>query len=373
MIGLFIAQVSIGQVEPAVGKSINYLRTLKEKLSVPGLSVCVAVKGKIMWQQGLGFANLEQKIPVTTKTQFRVGSIAKCMTSLAVGKLHDQGLLKLDENVQTYVPYFPQKKYAFTVRQLAGHLSGIPHYDRKDPVVKKHYTSVKTSMKIFDQRPLLFEPGTQYQYSSYGYVLLSAVVEGASKNNYLNYMRHQLFKPLRMAHTVPDDITEKMPQRAQLYHVLAPNYRKTTPIELLKQIKIYQVHQGEVTTIPASYDEDVSYKWAGGGFLSTPTDLVNMLLNKDKVVKAKTFQTLSTPQKFKNGKATGKKYGMGWRQELAKDKKRVLIHHGGASTGGRAFLLYLPKEEVIVAIAANALVRIGLKDAYQIAKYFLGE
>lgn len=351
LVALFIVQLNIAQPTQAIKESTEYLKKIKEKYKLPGLSVCVGVKGKIVWQQGWGFANIEQKTLVTPETQFRVGSISKCMTSLAVGKLYQQGKLRLDADVRDYVPYYPKKKYSFSVRQLAGHIAGVPHYKKKQKTVTKHYTSVKESMTLFDQRPLLFEPGTQYQYSSYGYNLLSAVIEGASKKSYLKYMKKRVFKPLGMTNTIPDDVTKKMPNRATLYHL----------------------YKGKIITIPPAYDEDVSYKWAGGGFLSTPTDLVKMMHNRGKIIKDKTFAVLTAPQKFKNGEKTNKKFGVGiaWRTEIDKDSGYMLVHHGGASTGGRSFLLYLPKKQIVVALAGNALCWMGKKEALQVAKYFV--
>ena len=370
-LSLFMSQWAIGQHQQAIQQSSQYLKQLQQKLHLPGLSVCVAVKGKIVWQQGWGYADIASKKPVTPQTKFRAGSISKSMTSLALGQLIEQGKLNLDKDVRTYVPYFPKKKHAFTVRQLAGHLSGVPHYAAQEPTVKKHYTSVKEAMEIFKDRPLLFEPGTKYQYSSYGYVLVSAVVEETAKQPYLDYMQQSVFKPLGMSSTMPDDVTQSIANRATLYFILPKDYKKRYPAQVIKQAKIHEVHNAKVATIPEVYNEDVSYKWAGGGFLSTPTDLVNMILNHTKVVKPQTFKMLTTPQTFKNGKKTGRRYGVGWRYDVQKQDKRPMIHHGGASTGGRSFLLYLPKEQIVVALASNALARYAQNEAYEVAKFFI--
>ena len=372
--GLFFYQCTIGQsYQSAIQQSTQYLKQLKQKLHLPGLSVCVAVKGKIVWQQGWGYADIASKRPITPQTKFRAGSISKSMTSLALGKLVEQGKLNLDEDVRTYVTYFPKKKHPFTVRQLAGHLSGISHYNAQEPTVKKHYTSVKAAMEIFKDRPLLFAPGTQYQYSSYGYVLLSGVVEEVAQQPYLKYMKKHIFTPLEMSNTLPDDVTQTIPNRATLYFILPKDYKKRFPAEAIRQAKIYDVHQGKVATVPDVYNEDVSYKWAGGGFLSTPTDLVNMILNYPKVIKSSTFKALTTPQTLKSGQKTGRRYGMGWRFELEKQDKRPMIHHGGASTGGRSFLLYLPEQQVVVALASNALARYAQNEVYQVAKFFINQ
>ena len=349
--GLFFYQCTIGQsYQPAIQQSTQYLKQLKQKLHLPGLSVCVAVKGKIVWQQGWGYADIASKRPITPQTKFRAGSISKSMTSLALGKLVEQGKLNFDEDVRTYVTYFPKKKHPFTVRQLAGHLSGISHYNAQESTVKKHYTSVKAAMEIFKDRPLSFAPGTQYQYSSYGYVLLSGVVEEVAQQPYLKYMKKHIFTPLGMSNTLPDDVTQTIPNRATLYFILPKDYKKRFPAEAIRQAKIHDVHQGKVAT-----------------------DLVNMILNYPKVIKSSTFKTLTTPQTLKSGQKTGRRYGMGWRFELEKQDKRPMIHHGGASTGGRSFLLYLPEQQVVVALASNALARYAQNEAYQVAKFFINQ
>ncbi|MBK7869528.1 MAG: beta-lactamase family protein [Saprospiraceae bacterium] len=321
-------------VDPAFQDSIikarNYLVALKDRKNIPGLSVAVGVGGKIVWAEGFGCADIEKGEPVTLETMFRVGSISKSMTSLALGKLYQEGKLDLGAPIQQYVPYFPEKKYPITVRQIAGHQSGIRHYRGLEMLSKKHYNSVKESVNKFQNRSLKFEPGTDYKYSSYGYVLLSAAIEGASGMPYLDYMQQEIFTPLNMIHTAADDNTKNITHRA--------NYYKAKPGKLK----------------PAA-DVDLSNKWAGGGYLSSPSDLVIMMQGVNKIITPETWKLLTTPQSYYNDdKEIKTDYGIGWREAMVASTGDRLIHHGGSSIGGRAMLLQIEQSGITVAICANS-------------------
>ena len=156
----------------------------------------------------------------------------------------------VDAPVQRYLPSFPEKQYPITVRQLAGHLAGIRHYQGDESLGSRHYETVLEGLEIFRDDPLLFEPGTQYSYSTYGYNLLSAVLEGASGKPFLAQMEERVFEPLGMRHTSADQNRFIVFDRVRPYIV---------------------DDEGRFANAP---HVDNSYKWAGGGFLSTAEDLV---------------------------------------------------------------------------------------------------
>ncbi len=192
----------------------------------------------------------------------------------------------------------------------------------------------------------MFKPGTAYTYSTYGYSLLSAVIEGAAHTDYLSYMQEAVFSPLGMTNTGADYSDSIVVNRVRFYE-----HQKA------KLINAAQV--------------DNSYKWAGGGFLSTPTDLVKLGqgLLTGSILKKETISLLFTPQLLENGSNT--QYGLGWR--IGTDSKgRRLIHHGGTIDGGRTFLLLYPDNNLIVAITANMSgVTINLPEVEKLARYFL--
>ncbi|GAB3890406.1 serine hydrolase domain-containing protein [Larkinella knui] len=324
----------------------RFVDSLRTRQDIPGLSVSVGTADKILWAEGFGYADLEARLPVTIGTKFRMGSVSKSITSLAIGKLVEDRKLDLDAPVQQYVPGFPPKKYPFTSRQLATHTAGIRHYGNNDPLsCPKRYSSVQEGLSIFDQDSLLFKPGTAYNYSTYGYSLLSAVIEGASHTDYLSYMQTAVFAPLRMTDTGADYSDSIVANRVRFYE-----------------------HQNKKLVNAAPVDN--SYKWAGGGLLSTPVDLVKLGegLLKNTLLRKETVTLLLTPQLLLDGKNT--QYGLGWR--IGTDRQgRKIIHHGGLIDGGRTFLILYPDNDLIVAITANMSgVSINLPEVETIAGYF---
>jgi CubicO group peptidase (beta-lactamase class C family) len=337
----------------SITQARKYVRELMKKQSLPGFSAAVAIDSKLVWMEGFGEADLENHVPVSTSTRFRLGSVSKLLTAAAVARLYEDGRLDLDAPVQRYVPYFPQKQYPITSRQLAGHIAGIRHYRDSDPLYSgKYYKTVREGLDIFQNDPLLFEPGTKYEYSSYGYNLLSAVVEGASGQDFLGYMHDHVFALLQMVHTVPDRNDLIIEGRTRFYYFGE---------------KDSQFHNAPYV--------DNSYKWASGGFLSTAEDLARFgsAHLKPGFFKKETLGLLLTPQRLKSGEEAGTKsfsVGFGWR--IAKDAKgKRVFHHGGAIEGGRAFLFVDEENRVVVALLANNFGGFAETEAKEIESMFI--
>ncbi|GAB3318571.1 serine hydrolase domain-containing protein [Larkinella ripae] len=330
----------------AIAQAERFVDSLRTKQAIPGLSVCVGTSEKILWAEGFGLADLEAQLPVTVSSRFRMGSVSKSITSLAVGKLVEEGKLNLDAPVAQYVPGFPVKKYPFTARQLATHTAGIRHYRNTDPLAcPKRYASVQEGLTIFSQDSLLFQPGTAFQYSTYGYTLLSAVIEAASQTDYVSYLQQAVFLPLGMKNTGADYRDSLIANRVRFYEYQNKKWVHAAPV-------------------------DNSYKWAGGGLLSTPVDLVRMAggLLRNQLLRQETVALLFTPQRLPDGKNT--QYGFGWRIGTGWQGRKI-IHHGGLIDGGRTFLLLYPEDDLIVAIAANRSTGgINQPEAEAIARYF---
>ncbi len=307
----------------------NELVSRMEKAGVPGASITVVRDGKVIWSEGFGWADVEQRVPVTALTRFRVGSVSKPMTSVAVGLLVDAHKLDLDAPVQRYVPSFPKKRWPISTRLVAGHLAGIRHYRGDEFLMKEHFANVMDGLKIFENDSLLFEPGTKFSYSSYGWNLVSAVVEKASGIPFLRFMQDSVFAPLGMTHTVADYVDSIVPFRARWY-----------------------TGSADSGVVNAPY-VDNSYKWAGGGFLSTTEDLVRFGegLLEGKLLADSTRRLLWTPQLMKDGNRS--EYGIGW--FVGKDKQgRTRVSHSGGSVGGTAYLVIYPEQHVIVALLCNS-------------------
>jgi len=316
-----------------------------EDQHVPGASAAVSRDGRIVWSAAFGMANLELRVPTSRETRFRVGSISKALTSVAVAQLWDGGRLDLDAPVQRYVPTFPEKAHPITTRQLGGHLSGLPHYTREDIVNRVHYESVTHALDKFKDRPLLFTPGERFSYSSYGWNLISAVVEGAAGVPFLDYMQQRVFEPLGMTRTGPDRYEAIIPDRTAFYVVHS---------------------DGRPENGPAVDNSDV---WAGGGFLSTAEDLTRFgdgVLG-GVVLSPRGRQLLFSRMITTAGDSTG--YGLGWRVgEL--DGRRV-VGHGGSHVGATAQLLVDPANRIVVAVLTNSNNRGVSALADELARLFV--
>ena len=327
-----------GQAAPAAvasakdySKAEEHARAVaKEWLArgIPGLSVAVAVDGQIVYSEGFGYADLEQRVPAWPATKFRIGSVSKSLTAVGLVQLVEQGKLDLDAPIQKYVPAFPDKGAVITTRMLAGHLAGIRHYKDDEFTISKHYEKVAEGLKIFADDPLVSPPGKEFHYSSYGFNLVSAAMEAASGENFLSYMHEHVFGPLGLRNTLEDQPAEIIAERARFY-----DKPKDQPEENAPYV-------------------DNSYKWAGGGFLSTSEDLTKFgsALLQPGFLKPESLRLLFTSQKTADGKESV--YGMGWFVGKSKSGQRIFQHSGG-SVGGSSQLILYPDAHMVVAMICN--------------------
>jgi serine beta-lactamase-like protein LACTB len=310
-------------------KARGLVQQMMAETHAPGVAVSIGIKGQIVWSEGFGYADVEQKVPVIpATTRFRIGSVSKPMTAVAVARLYEDGRLDLDEPVQTYVPSFPVKRQGtVTTRLLAGHLAGIRHYRGDEFLSTRHFPTVKGGLAIFKDDPLLHAPGSAYSYSSYGWNLISAVVESASGEQFLSYMDENVFDRAGMTQTVADQVSQLIENRTAYY----------------------EFTDGRLQNAP---HVDNSYKWAGGGFLSTSDDIVRFgFAHLDpKYLKSETVSLFWTSQRTTDGEDTG--YGIGWTSR--KDGNgRIYVGHTGGSVGGSTSFFIYPDTEVVVVIIAN--------------------
>lgn len=333
--------------QEAIKASRFMIDSLIKDGKVPGIDVAVYKAGDIVWSEGFGYADLEHKVPVIAgKTLFRIGSVSKPLSSAALGKLIDQGKIDLEMPVQEYAPLFPEKKYKLTVKDIGGHIGGIRHYRNNEMRSSKFYPTVTSGLEIFKDDSLLFEPGTDYLYSSYGFNLLSAIIEGASGEEFLPFIQREVFDALGMSSTHPDINRKIIENRTSFY-------------ELDK----------DGNTVNAVY-VDNSYKWAGGGFISTSTDLIKFGLAhfKPGFLSENTLAVLTKSQILTNGEETG--YGVGWRRYTQGNLDG--FGHSGGSVGGITQFRIFPNEELIVVFLSNSSDTNYGKVVEQIISLFAG-
>jgi serine beta-lactamase-like protein LACTB len=341
------AQVASPRFAEAIEASRRTIADTMTALRVPGAQIAVVVDGELVWSEGFGLADIEQQVPVTARTRLRIASISKAVTAVGVGLLVQDGKLDLDAEVQRYVPDFPRKPWPVTVRQVAGHIAGIRHYKDGEFESMRPYPNVREGLRIFEDDSLLFEPGTRYSYSTYGWNLMSAVVEGASGEPFLDFMRRRVFGPFGMTRTVAEYPDSIIPDRGRSY-----------------------VHAAEGAPAQNAPYVDNSYKWAGGGFLATAEDLVRLgrKLLEGRVLRREVAETLWTSLRLRDGTATG--YGIGWSTRTDTSGRRRVGHTGGAM-GGTSNLVIYPEERVVAALIVNSdITFIGLLP--RIAERFVG-
>jgi CubicO group peptidase (beta-lactamase class C family) len=314
--------------------------------NIPGLSVAVVTDNQFRWANGYGLADLENFVPAKATTVYRLGSISKPITAVATMQLVERGKIDLDAPVQKYVPGFPQKPWPITVRQLLGHMSGIRHYKGDEMAITRHYTNLVDGLEIFKNDPLLYEPGTKFFYSTYGYNLLGCAIEGATGIRYVDYVRENIFRPAGMDHIRADDVNEIIPNRAQ-------GYSKT-----------------ESGGLRNSGLADTSYKIPGGGFCSTVVDLARfaIALQNGILVKKYTLEQMWTRQKTRGGQQVD--YGLGWAIDDQNGVKRVA--HGGGQQRVTTFLAMIPEKRVAIILMTNLEGASGLAPfAYRLAEIAL--
>jgi serine beta-lactamase-like protein LACTB, mitochondrial len=300
--------------------------------SVPGIGVAVVLEGEPAWSAGFGIADLENFAPATSSTLFRLGSISKPITAVAVLQLWERGKLDLDAPAQKYCPAFPQKEWPITARELLGHLGGIRHYnsDGKGDIPEdsaRHFASMEESLQIFAADPLVSKPGTKFNYSTYGYTLLGCVLEGATSQKYVDFVRENVFKPARMEHTQADDFFAVIPHRTRWYH----------------KDKAGAVRNAGVL--------DSSYKIPGGGLISSADDMARFeaAILADKLVQRSTRDLMWTILKPTEGKPSH--YALGW-FVAEKFGLRTAGHTGGQQGTDTAFLM-APERRAGVVVLAN--------------------
>lgn len=326
---LAFSTVSLAQNnQEAIKLAHSMGEALYKTAHLPGLSIAVMKDGKVVYAGGFGYADIEKRVPVTTATQFRTASVGKVITSTAIGKLVQDNKLDLNAIVQQYVPGFPVKEFPVTIRQLAGHLSGLPHYNDKDKLENRFYPTVTDGLSVFAHEPLIAKPGSAYSYSTHGFTLLSAAIETASGKPYLDYMKNEIFNPLGMNSTGPDLRAKPSKEMSSLYTM-----KNGMPVKELQP-------------------EDPSYKWAGGGLISTPTDLVKMAAGYfNGFLTAETVVTLFKSQRLASGRES--LVGIGWRVSQDMDG-RMVRDHAGSMGGARSVIAIYPRENAAIAIMTNA-------------------
>ncbi len=315
--------------DEAVRHSRHILHEYIEATGVPALQIAVGVDGEIVWSEAFGSAELSPERPATTDSRFRIASISKLLTGTLTAKLADEGVLDLDRPIGEYVPGLPDAWHDITARMLVHHTSGIPHYaDAADALDTTPYTTTRDALKRFEDRPLLYPPGSAEAYSSYAYTVLALAIEQVTGRPFTEVMQDRILDPLRMTHTGPD-------------------LRSSPPSEVTAFYNL--TDEGKIEPAP---EVDLSGRWAGSGYLSTAEDLVRfgMAHTQPGVLSANVLELVGQQQSLPDGTQT--KEGFGWGPRSDWDGRRMLWGDG-STPGSRCGLLVYPDDGVAIAILTN--------------------
>lgn len=305
----------------------TYLTNYYETKKIPSISAGILAGDSIQWLAARGFIDVENSVPATINSVYRIASISKPITAVAVMQLWEKGLINLDEDVRKYIPYFPKKKWTITVRQLLNHTSGIRTYKEGEFHSKIFYANTREALKVFENDTLKFKPGSDYLYTTLGYTVLSAIVESASQKPFHVYIKENILDPSGMTSTYIDVQREIIPFRARGY--IKNSIRKLENAQLA----------------------DLSIKVAGGGLLSTANDLLlfaKYLLN-GTLIKKSTLDSMIVPTKI--NRAFTKNYGLGF--VLPENSNEKTVSHGGMGTGFTSKLIIDPVNKMAAVHLIN--------------------
>lgn len=362
----FFANVESRPLERPPASSTLYDRALNEesaaaqdwlldnyqRAELPSLSAAVGLNGRLVWAGTVGYADLEAAIGADQDSLYRFGSVAKSMTAAVVMRLVEQGRIDIEREFAHYVTDYSTSNAGFTLRHLLSHQAGIRHYEDqfRENLSNREYASTRDAAAIVENDPLLFSPGSNYHYTTYGYTLLSLAMERATAISFGDLMQEQLFVPLRMDATVLEATGNGSKAEVAAPYLYLAEYLLPAP----------QVN--------------LSYKYAGGGVLSTPSDVVrfgNGLLGTE-LLGEPSLRELWTIDPLANGDPSPGSYGLGF--GIGEDDRGRVVEHGGMSVGGSAYLLIYPEERVVVALAANTALPGNVFDrsgaARQLARIF---
>lgn len=341
---LIIAALSINSASSADlnPSTLQKMEELQSQYNLPSLSVAIGLGDEVIFAEAIGYADIGSAEEASAQTQYSVGSLAKPMTGIALAKLVDLGKANLEDRVSTYVKT-PEYTKDFTVEELAAHIAGVPHdtpeRDRAEFKNVRDHKSPLEAFYVFDKHPLLFDPGTEFKYSSNGYILLSAVIEAASDTGYVDFLKHSMWAEFEMKDTKLDTSFAGKDREATYYSAL----------------------ESDGKHLEATSHRDRSFLFGGGGFISTPSDLVKMsqATYDESYLSSDAKELLMTPVSLRSGEINSEKYSLGWRVgkiQVSKESKEswTALHHGGVTdNASNVYVLVIPECKASIAFATN--------------------
>ncbi len=294
----------------------------------PGAALMIIQNGKILYSKGYGLANIEEKIHVTTKTDFRLASVTKEFTATAIMKLVEEGKLNYNDNLFEIFPGFPEYGKDITVKNLLNHTSGLIAYEDLIPdsaTVQVKDKDVLAMMMSVDST--YFEPGTEYRYSNTGYALLAMIVEKKSGKSFAEYLTENIFDPLEMKSSVAyEKGISEVPNRAY-------GYERTDSGWTRKDQSLTSAVLGDGGIYTSIED---MYKW-------------DQNLYKSKIISQASVENSFKRNLLKNGDKID--YGYGWHLKTYNGDE--IVYHGGSTVGFRNVIYRIPSKKFTIIILTN--------------------
>mgnify|MGYP001613008947 FL=1 len=327
-LGLAAVTTPPARAARGVAAAMDSLLTASYRPDEPGAAVIVVKDGKTILRKGYGLADLELGVRIEPDMIFRLGSVTKQFTAVAVLMLAEEGKLALDDPITKFLPGYPTHGQTITIEHLLTHTSGIKSYTELPEWLKlwRQDLSLGELIALFKDQPPDFAPGAKWSYSNSGYILLGAVIEKVSGMSYADFVRKRLFEPLGMKHTMVGS-TERVIQRR------VPGYSKTTD-----------------GFLNAAY-LSMTQPYAAGSLISSVDDLAlwDAALYGERLVKRSSLERAWTPYVLASGDTTG--YGYGWMMTTVQG--HPCVEHGGGINGFATAVMRLPQDHVYVAVLSN--------------------
>jgi len=344
---------------PGVEAARALVRAIMAETHAPAMSAAVSRDGQVIWAEAFGLADLEHRTPVTTSGRFRLASVSKVIAGAAAARLAERGAIDLDRPIGRYRPSLPVQHHNTTLRQLLAHTGGVRHYIGRDydpkwpggPIDYRLYRTTDDALAIFINDPLVSVPGEAFNYSTFGYTLAGAVMESATGLSFPQIVAREVSEPLNLA-TVKAEVM-------------------ATPIP--GTVSCYQIAQstGVIFKAPAI---NPAYKWAGGGFVGTASDIAmfcDAMAKPGYLTEAGLRDTFTPVSPTKSPAPV--QVGIAWRIDHD-HAGRLRYHHAGSIAGGRSIAMVLPEVGLSVVLLSNLsdLPVDPLTPAQRVAEAFLG-
>ena len=344
----------------AVAQARFLITNHMQQTDIPGAQLAVWQHGQLIWSEAFGQANLASGQQMTPEMPMRIASISKALTAVTMMQLVEEGKLQLDKTLQHYLPELPPHLHEITLRQLAASTAGVRHYNDTDMTNHTDYATARAAVNRFVNDPLEFSPGTQFGYSSYGWVLIAVVMERVTAEPFSRLMQRN-WQQQKLHHTFLDHPRFHPAVLSAQYDLQQPSWWRSWLL-------------GQQPSRIAAKEEDRSFIYSGGGFLSTAEDLVQVgtQLLQGQLLQPFSIEQMWQPYRLADG--TLSHYALGWETGTDRLGNRV-VFHSGSMPSARSHLIIYPEQQLVAAILFNTgqHVFFNEEEAQSLAELFLAD